>query len=100
LEWFDELDRMKLDEELISRVYSKKEANAECQKKHYGSLVISEMERIFSPEAPKKFLAHPAHYLIVSDDEDTRSSVRELLLGALYHKGRLKTAEYVFNHQE
>jgi len=90
LEWFDELDRMKLDEELISRVYSKKEANAECQKKHYGSLVISEMERIFSPEAPKKFLAHPAHYLIVSDDEDTRSSVRELLLGALYHKGRLK----------
>ena len=91
LDCFDEYRGTELNEELISHTFSKKQSEAECKKLLCSATLMPEIERIFAAETPKTFVAHPVHYIIVSDDESVRHSMRELLLGALYRNGRLKS---------
>ena len=91
LDCFDEYRGTELNEELITKTFSKKQAEAECKKLLCSAALMPEIERIFDAETPKTFVAHPVHYIIVSDDESVRRSMRELLLGSLYRNGRLKS---------
>ena len=91
LDCFDEYHQPELNEELISKIYSKKQAKAQCKKMLCSASIMPEIERIFAFETSKPLVAHPVHYIIVSDDENVRSSIRELLLGSLYQNRRLES---------
>lgn len=47
---------------------------------------IPELDRIYSKKPTSKTYGHPVHYMIQTDDRDTRKDVYKLLLQALYYK--------------
>ena len=53
--------------------------------------IEEEKKRIFSPSAPKEFICHPVHYIIASENEDSRLEMRRQLLSALYRANRIKS---------
>ena len=53
--------------------------------------IEEEKKRIFSPSAPKEFICHPVHYIIASENEDSRLEMRRQLLSSLYKAKRLKS---------
>ncbi len=55
-----------------------------------------EFDRIFAGKKMTRFVGHPVHYLIQTDDDETRKSSYQLLLKALYDRGRLQNRRYSF----
>ena len=57
---------------------------------------IPELDRIYSAKPTSKAYGHPVHYMIQTDDRDTRKDVYRLLLQALYENNRLSSRRYSF----
>lgn len=58
--------------------------------------LIPELERIYVG-SPKKWVSgHPVHYMIQTDDRETRKGMYKLLLQALYANNRLYSKRYSF----
>ena len=57
---------------------------------------IPELERIYAGKSKTKANGHPVHYMIQTDDRDTRREVYKLLLNALYLNDRLESKRYAF----
>ena len=57
---------------------------------------IPELDRIYSAKPNSKVYGHPVHYMIQTDDMDTRKDVYNLLLQALYENNRLSSRRYSF----
>lgn len=57
---------------------------------------IPELDRIYSAKPTSKAYGHPVHYMIQTDDMDTRKDVYNLLLQALYENNRLSSRRYSF----
>ena len=57
---------------------------------------IPELDRIYAGSAKKKFSGHPVHYMIQTDDRQTRKEMYKLLLQALYANNRLRSKRYCF----
>ncbi len=57
---------------------------------------IPELDRIYAGSAKKKFSGHPVHYMIQTDDRQTRKEMYRLLLQALYANNRLRSKRYCF----
>lgn len=58
-----------------------------------GSL-IPELDRIYAGKAVSRAKGHPVHYMIQTDDKDTRDGVCNTLLRALYASGRLQNRRF------
>ena len=58
--------------------------------------MLPEMERIYAGTPVKAVHGHPVHYMLQTDNADTRREASKLLLQALYANGRLRSKRYCF----
>ena len=58
--------------------------------------VTAELDRIYAGRAKCKVSGHPVHYMIQTDDRESRKGICEVLLRALYANGRLCNKRYSF----
>ena len=52
------------------------------------------LDRLYSGKANVKAFGHPVHYMIQTDNPDTRNALETILLQALYRNGRLQNRRY------
>ena len=52
---------------------------------------VEEIERIYQTEFLKGFYGHPLHYIIENENQRRTKNIIEVLTGALYAKGRVKS---------
>ena len=86
----------KLKEEVIKELKDKESAISRAKGVMYVPELLSEVDRIFTPSAQKTFLAHPVQYVLMSDDDEIRATVRETLVASLYKVKRLKSRRICF----
>lgn len=55
---------------------------------------IPELDRIYAGGKSNKFLGHPVHYMLQTDDDITYSNMSRLLIQALYDNKRLQSRRY------
>ena len=53
-----------------------------------------EIRRIYEIPSGKAFISHPVHYIVETDDDDTRAVMIESILTALYSAGRIRNRRY------
>lgn len=82
--------------ENIVDFYEKEELFATARKYLMDETFLPELERIYAGKSKNKANGHPVHYMIQTDDRDTRREVYKLLLNALYINNRLKSKRYAF----
>lgn len=58
--------------------------------------VVAELDRIYAGSAKCKAKGHPVHYMIQTDDRDTRKDMYRVLLRALYANHRLNSKRFCF----
>ena len=63
-----------------------------------GESLRQELDRIYAGKSMKKAIGHPVHYMIQTDDSDTRWNLCCLLLQALYANERLKSRRCCLLH--
>ena len=56
--------------------------------------LIPELDRIYAGKAVSRAKGHPVHYMIQTDDKDTRDGVCNTLLRAIYASGRLQNRRF------
>lgn len=61
----------------------------------FGGTLIPELDRIYT-ESSRKGYGHPVHYLLMTDNRDTRKTVYRTLISALYNNKRIKNRRYCF----
>ena len=61
-----------------------------------GDTFIPELDRIYAGSSKKQASGHPVHYMIQTDDRETRKGMYRLLLRALYANNRLYSKRYSF----
>lgn len=79
-----------IDERCQSEVFS----NAE--KYLLNKTFLPELGRIYAGGASSKPYGHPVHYILQTDDRDTRREAYKTLLQALYANNRLSSKRYSF----
>ena len=79
-----------IDERSQSEVFS----NAE--KYLLNKTFLPELNRIYAGVASSKPCGHPVHYILQTDDRDTRREAYKTLLQALYANNRLSSRRYSF----
>ncbi len=79
-----------IDERSQSEVFS----NAE--KYLLNKTFLPELNRIYAGGASSKPYGHPVHYILQTDDRDTRREAYKTLLQALYANNRLNSKRYSF----
>ena len=79
-----------IDERSQSEVFS----NAE--KYLLNKTFLPELGRIYAGSASSKPYGHPVHYILQTDDRDTRREAYKTLLQALYANNRLSSKRYSF----
>ena len=57
---------------------------------------VPELNRIYAGSAKNKVIGHPVHYMIQTDDSDTRKEMYRALLQALYADNKLLSKRYCF----
>ncbi len=100
LERFD-LDKLKgrysryleFDESLVEEV-DKAAAFEAAERFLAKDSVIPELRRIYAGKQNVKAAGHPVHYMIQTDDLDTRKGMSVLLLQTLYMNDRLRSKRY------
>ncbi len=78
-------------ENLIPEDVEKEDCFSVCRDMLCEKTVMNELQRIFSANAPREFVAHPVQYIIQSDDVKVRQKIREILLCSLWNAGRLRS---------
>lgn len=68
----------------------------ETEKYTMSDSVLPELDRIYDGRATGKAKGHPVHYMMQTDDPDTRREICRLLLKALYANGRIENRRYCF----
>lgn len=58
--------------------------------------LLPEIERIYSGKKQMKAKGHPVHYMVETDDRETRREVYKIVLDALYANNRLSSLRYAF----
>ncbi len=76
---------------------SKKDDLFKAAKNYYmDETLIPELERIYSIDKKTYATGHPVHYIVETDDRDTRREIYKILLDALYSNHRLGNCRYSF----
>lgn len=82
--------------ENIIEEHSKKDIFDSAEKYLLHNTFLPELHRIYSGSSPGKSYGHPVHYMLQTDDRDTRRETYKLLLQALYANHRLNSKRYCF----
>lgn len=82
-------------ENLFARA-EKKELYDSAERLLARDTLLPELDRIYTPSRRKVQAGHPVHYMVQTDDRDTRNRMYQLLLRALYENGRLRSRRYTF----
>ncbi|MBR5280987.1 MAG: AAA family ATPase [Clostridia bacterium] len=75
---------------------SKTEIYAQAGRSLYKEALVPELDRIFASVTTNRVHGHPVHYMIQSDDRETRKEVYRSLLQSLYNQGRLDSKRYCY----
>ena len=69
----------------------------ESAKKLFGNeTLVPELERIYAGGKIAYAIGHPVHYIVETDDRDTRREMYKIILDALYANQRLESSRYAF----
>lgn len=83
-------------ENLVNENQSKNELVLRADKYLMNGTLLPELERIYIGRKLPHSYGHPVHYMIETDDFETRREVYRILLDALYANGRLSSRRYAF----
>ena len=75
---------------------SRDEVFLSAQKFLLGNGFLSELDRIYQGQKAARVYGHPVHYILQTDDKDTRREAYQALLQALYANRRLSSKRYCF----
>ena len=75
---------------------SKKDVYAGARRYLLSETFVPELDRIYACAPAVRPQGHPVHYMIQTDDPDTRRESYKLLLQALYANGRVSSKHYCF----
>ena len=83
-------------ENLLNGVTCKEKLFAKSDELLATETLTPELERIYSEKTDSKAIGHPVHYMIETDDRDTRKALSQTLLQALFDNNRLQGRRYCF----
>ena len=75
---------------------SRKDISVDAQRYLLDQTFTPELERIYAGAPALRPQGHPVHYMVQSDDLDTRRETCRLLLQALYANGRVSSKRYSY----
>ena len=83
--------------ENIVNCTAEKEALCASAKKYFmNDTILSEIERIYSGRKSRYATGHPVHYIVETDNTDTRREVYKIILDALFANKRIDNCRYAF----
>ena len=83
-------------ENLLRDVTCKEELFTKAEELLVTDTLTPELERIYSGKSSSAAYGHPVHYMIETDDRDTRKALSRTLLQALFDNNRLQGRRYCF----
>ena len=83
-------------EHLLDEVICKEELFSKADELLSADALTPELERIYSGKSSSKAYGHPVHYMIETDDLDSRKAMSRTLLQALFDNKRLQSRRYCF----
>ena len=83
-------------ESLINFKAEKDELIEKAKKSLTNETLIPELERIFLGGGSAYAQGHPVHYIVETDDRDTRKDIYKTVLDALYVNQRLDSSRYSY----
>ncbi|MBR5123692.1 MAG: AAA family ATPase [Clostridia bacterium] len=83
-------------ENLTKSEVSLEEAQAVAKRFFMTETLTPELDRIYAGRKNRRASGHPVHYIVESDDRDTRREIYKTLLDALYMNCRLDSRRYAF----
>lgn len=83
-------------ENLLDEITCKEKLLAKANELLANDTLTPELERIYSRKTNAKAFGHPVHYMIETDDRDTRKALSRTLLQALFDNHRLQSRRYCF----
>ena len=96
----DKLDRhhrrLNFGENLVNDLAKEKELFSAAKKVYANETLLPELERIYAGSKSLYASGHPVHYIVETDDHDTRREIYKILLDALYANMRLRSCRYTF----
>lgn len=75
---------------------SKSQVYEDTKKFLASETIIPELDRIYAKPSSKKTIGHPVHYLLQTDDLETRKDTYRLILQALYANNRIVSKRYFY----
>jgi hypothetical protein len=86
---------LEFGENLINYKAEKEDLFKAAKSYYMNETLIPELERIYVDKIPLAS-GHPVHYIVETDDRDTRREIYKILLDALYSNCRLGNCRYSF----
>lgn len=75
---------------------TKQEIYQAAEKYLLNETFLPELHRIYAGKASPRPQGHPVHYMLQTDDKDTRKASTRLLMQALHANGRLRSRRYCY----
>ncbi len=75
---------------------SQKDILQNVERYFMNETMLPELDRIYASKPNTKVQGHPVHYMLQTDNVDTRREASKLLLQALYANSRLRSKRYCF----
>lgn len=94
LGFFYEICHGSFDERIVTEHKTKTSVYADVNKYFLDEEYKRELDRIYAGKTLKKPIGNPAHYFMVSNDDDARMVRNRNLVFSLFHKGRINTKKY------
>lgn len=94
LGFFYEICHGSFEERIVTEHKTKTSVYADVNKYFLDEEYKRELDRIYASKTLKKPIGNPAHYFIVSNDDDARMVRNRNLVFSLFHKGRINTKKY------
>lgn len=94
LGFFYEICHGSFDERIVTEHKTKTSVYADVNKYFLDEEYKRELDRIYASKTLKKPIGNPAHYFMVSNDDDARMVRNRNLVFSLFYKGRINTKKY------
>ena len=85
---------LRFDESLVNNTADKNKLYKKASELMADNTLCPELDRIYMGRANAKAYGHPAHYLVLADNHDTRRELYKTLVQALYCNGRIESRRY------
>ena len=83
-------------ENLVNTAPAEKALIASAKKLFVGETLIPEIERIYAGSKSPSVMGHPVHYVVETDDRDTRKEIYKIVLDALFANKRITSSRYTY----